>query len=168
MTIEDLMKIFHEAQHEFTYTAPGIGGDRIDRAGVRAVVEALRDEMLRKEGPETHNLSERIGLRVGVTMLDKILDSDAGEKVAGGTNGEGAAAAEPNVAMPATDPILYSPALERLVTHADAAPAVCVWTGEEYVTYSTSCESEHEVDPHKAPPKHCPSCGLPIKFTEAK
>ena len=50
----------------------------------------------------------------------------------------------------------------------DAAPAVCEWTGEEYVTYSTSCESEHEVDPHKAPPTHCPSCGKPIKFTEAK
>jgi len=49
----------------------------------------------------------------------------------------------------------------------DAAPAVCVWTGEEYVTYSTSCESEHEVDPHKAPPTHCPSCGKPIAFTEA-
>ena len=47
------------------------------------------------------------------------------------------------------------------------APAVCVWTGEEYVTYSTSCESEHDVDPHKAPPTYCPSCGKPIKFTEA-
>jgi len=46
----------------------------------------------------------------------------------------------------------------------DAAPAVCEWTGEEYVTYSTSCESEHEVDPHKAPPTYCPSCGKPIKF----
>ncbi len=50
----------------------------------------------------------------------------------------------------------------------DAAPAVCVWTGEEYVTYSTSCENEHEVDPHKAPPTHCPTCGKPIRFTEAK
>ena len=45
MTLDGLMKIFQEAQHEFTYMAPGIGGDRIDRAGIRAIVMALRDEI---------------------------------------------------------------------------------------------------------------------------
>jgi len=120
---------------------------------MRVVVRALRDET-------RHMTLNRDSLE---ELFTQIL-GDAGEKV--GTHGspeldEDARKLE---AM-GQDPGMT---LEELLEPAtDAAPAVCVWTGEEYVTYSTSCESEHDVDPHKAPPTYCPSCGKPIAFTEA-
>ena len=138
---------------------------------MRVVVRALRDET-------RHMTLNRDSLE---ELFTQIL-GDAGEKVA---EGIAERADEQRADAPATDPIRDAVAMARgralvvddipilnklaaaMKAATDAAPAVCEWTGEEYVTYSTSCESEHEVDPHKAPPTHCPSCGKPIAFTEA-
>lgn len=139
MTIDDLVKVFRSKAWPIPMKD---GGEGSDREGVIAIVRALRDET-------RHMTLNRDSLE---ELFTQIL-GDAGEKVA---EGIAERADEQRADAPATDPI------------RDAAPAECVWTGEEYVTYSTSCESEHEVDPHKAPPTYCPSCGKPIKFTEAK
>ena len=52
----------------------------------------------------------------------------------------------------------------------DPAPAVCVWTcaaeGAEYDIYDVGCDSESLSAWRR--PERCPSCGKPIKFTEAK
>ena len=140
MTVDDLVKVYCDAFYAQRDKAPEKGITEADRAGVTAIVRALRDET-------RHMTLNRDGLE---ELFTQIL-GDAGEKVA---EGIAERADEQRADAPATDPI------------RDAAPAVCVWTGEEYVTYSTSCESEHEVDPHKAPPTHCPSCGKPIRFRE--
>ncbi len=179
MTIEELTEAYHSAYSDCLIgTEDGL---RARRAGVTAIVRALRDEFVtvfRREYLEDASIETFLSAQV-VGMLDQIL-GDAGEKVAEYTGGMNDLSV-----TPATDP---APTVgQRLIKAAheaaaiargdmqpgrvyvtDPAPAVCVWTGEEYVTYSTSCESEHEVDPHKAPPTYCPSCGLPIKFTEAK
>jgi len=154
VTVDDLVKVYCDAFYAQRDKAPEKGITEADRAGVTAIVRALRDET-------RHMTLNRDGLE---ELFTQIL-GDAGEKV--GTHGspeldEDARKLE---AM-GQDPGMT---LEELLEPAtDAAPAVCVWTGEEYVTYSTSCESEHEVDPHKAPPTYCPSCGKPIAFTEAQ
>jgi hypothetical protein len=140
VTVDDLVKVYCDAFYAQRDKAPEKGITEADRAGVTAIVRALRDEIVSRTARNT---------------LDQIL-GDAGEKVAGGL---------PDDAVPIP---LMRPESAISAPATDAAPAVCVWTGEEYVTYSTSCESEHEVDPHKAPPTYCPSCGKPIAFTEAK
>ena len=59
----------------------------------------------------------------------------------------------------------------------DAAPAVCVWTETSidplgYAWLNSSCGlvdcHERDVLMQPDPQKHCPSCGKPVKFTEAK
>lgn len=150
MTVDDLARLICETQNVdgFKCTCPvpfepdWCNGNRA-KAQARAVVRALRDET-------RHMTLNRDGLE---ELFTQIL-GDAGEKVAGGSTRE-------------DGPGGVEQAVPALTLATDAAPAVCVWTGEEYVTYSTSCESEHEVDPHKAPPTYCPSCGKPIAFTEA-
>ena len=185
MTVDDLIAAYIEARNAVEWGAEKRGllplTNDMSRAGVRAVVVALRDEIW-----------TRIGCVEANDIINEILGSRAGEKVAGGssrdaskaTEASGARCATPCASAPATDPIRDAVAMARgrvlvvddipmlnklaaaMKPASEAAPAVCVWTGEEYVTYSTSCESEHEVDPHKAPPTHCPSCGKPIRFRE--
>lgn len=141
MTLDDLIAVFEKARAEAA-PFPQHHEDGL-YAGVLAIVRALRDEIV----PPTKSraASSTMLTRHVRDVFNEIL-GDAGEKVADYTcNGVRVVITQD---PPATD----------------AAPAVCVWTGEEYVTYSTSCESEHEVDPHKAPPTYCPSCGKPIKF----
>ena len=156
MTIDDLIAAYIEARNAVEWEAEKRGllplTNEMNRAGVTAIVRVLRDETC-------GNIESNQSAAEAWAIFEAIL-GDAGEKVAG--NNEGYSHAEPS---PATDTM---PPLYKMLEMPDAAPAVCVWTGEEYVTYSTSCESEHEVDPHKAPPTYCPSCGLPIAFTEAK
>ena len=146
MTLDELIGVYIEASNAVVWEAEkrGLCPMTLDmqRAGVTAIVRALRDET-------RHMTLNRDGLE---ELFTQILGIAAEEKVA---EGIAERADEQRADAPATDPI------------RDAAPAVCVWTGEEYVTYSTSCESEHEVDPHKAPPTYCPSCGKPITFKEA-
>jgi len=144
MTLDELFEKYYEA---WSAVARQTDGDRqsAGRAGVTAIVRALRDELSKCDWDEGENM---------IDALDEILGDAGAEKVAGGSTRE-------------DGPGGVEQAVPALTLATDAAPAVCEWTGEEYVTYSTSCESEHEVDPHKAPPTYCPSCGKPIAFTEA-
>lgn len=143
MTLDELFEKYYEA---WSAVARQTDGDMqsAGRAGIRAVVVALRDAMC-------GNIKSNQSAAEAWAIFEEIL-GDAGEKVAGDgkADGTGSFVGERDPKAPATD----------------AAPAVCVWTPEEYVTHSTSCESEHEVDPHKAPPMYCPSCGKPIIFKE--
>ncbi len=138
MTLDELMKIFHEAQHEFTYTAPGIGGDRIDRAGVTAIVRALRDET-------RHMTLNRDSLE---ELFTQIL-GDAGEKVAEYTGGMNDLSV-----TPATDP---APAVCVWTKHAEKRWSIqCTPHGFFNPT------------PKRLAAERCAMCKAPIKFTEAK
>ncbi len=168
MTLDELMKIFHEAQHEFTYTAPGIGGDRIDRAGVTAIVRALRDELCVFYEDEmvirdTWELYQEFNEILGVAESEKASGSGPASvhtqeqrpdpQVAGGANAVDAQQCQTNT-TPATDP----------------APAVCVWRFNlERSVWRTHCGQYY--GPFQAgdrePMKHCFHCSAPIKFTEA-
>lgn len=119
--------------------APGTWAEHDkDVEGMRAVVRALRDEV-----------SKHDYLREVDFMFNEILGA-AGDEVAGRV-GE---TKHPDVTSPATDP----------------APAVCEWTcvaeGAEYDIYDVGCDSESLSAWRR--PEHCPSCGKPIKFTEAQ
>jgi hypothetical protein len=164
VTVEELTKLFDDAaaqEHLRNLSAPDYKFDVRDmvRAGVTAIVWALRDELSMSK-----DINSCSACDANYDLFHEIL-GDAGEKVAG--NNEGYSHAEPS---PATDPVLYSPALERLVTHADPAPAVCVWTHKESwigegVAGEAGCDGARRFRRRK---RNCPSCGLPIKFTEAK
>lgn len=171
MTVDELRKIFDDAYAKHDKSGHPATESGCRSAGVTAIVRALRDEMgdpstFKSAKPECcgrgvpnfKDGSEECCCQPDVWLLheelleriNEIPGIAAEEKVAeftGGMNDLSVSDAAP-------------------AEHSDAT-AVCVWTGEEYVTYSTSCESEHEVDPHKAPPTYCPSCGKPIVFTEA-
>ena len=116
------------------------GGEGSDREGVIAIVRALRDET-------RHMTLNRDSLE---ELFTQIL-GDAGEKVA---EGIAERADEQRADAPATDPI------------RDAAPAVCVWRGSkdgQLAYMGCTKRLEWTYDRRK-----CPSCGKPIKFTEAK
>lgn len=151
MTIDDLMKAFDLAHKAHSR-----------RAGIEAVVRALRDEMA--SGTAWHAINEILG--------------DAGEKV--GTHGSPeldedafklqAMGKDPGMTIeefldehfkpPATDP----------------AP-VCKWTlntlpepdgGSHYETSCGDAWCRWYNTPKEDNYSYCPSCGKPIKFTEAK
>ena len=119
------------------------------RAGIIAIVRALRDEMA--SGTAWHALNEILG--------------DAGEKV--GTHGspeldEDARKLE---AM-GQDPGMT---LEELLAPATApAPAVCEWVKGETGGVRPSCSDIYEYAPYVAREGVCPECKAPIKFTEEK
>ena len=148
MTIDDLVKVFRSKAWPIPMKD---GGEGSDREGVIAIVRALRDET-------RHMTLNRDSLE---ELFTQIL-GDAGEKVA---EGIAERADEQRADAPATDPI------------RDAAPAVCEWTETSidplgYAWLNSSCGlvdcHERDVLMQPDPQKHCPSCGKPIKFTEAK
>ena len=142
MTIDDLRKIFDAAYaaRDNDGSPATEGGCRC--AGIRAVVMALRDETA-------------ISSCACKFWLDDIL-GDAGEKLPDYIRTDNRVVIDPGTAYcaPATD----------------AAPAVCVWTHKESwigegVAGEAGCDGERRFRRRK---RNCPSCGKPIKFTEAK
>lgn len=146
MTVDDLMTLFQSARQgtrdwNGTEWVGVYGGDR---AGVTAIVRALRDEIW-----------TRIGCVEANDIINEILGSDAEEKVA---EGIAERADEQRADAPATDPI------------RDAAPAVCVWTAQDEgpaheIWKAECCDTMFE---RSGSPGWCLVCRAPIKFTEAK
>lgn len=179
MTLDDLKRIFQKARlgtRDWNGTG-WVGEWGGDDAGIRAVVEALRDELVGK--------SHDGGLE---DAMNEILASDGvGEKAAGGPAREGGPGGleQPDPARtPAADTIPCphckgdgcTPQLDRRGNvypepcqlcdstgriPAPAAAPVCEWRIKEYC-WETSCGR----NPINTPPAGYPncSCGKPIKF----
>lgn len=189
MTIEELRKAYKAGYqtvvdtHDYHPLPDSIAA--AERAGVTAIVRALRDEMDDKGHYEIH------------LMFNSILGSDAGEKVAGGSTREDEKAVEAagdkgpvTVNSPATDPCPDCGGRKYLAKHAlngtyyvhchcpklkatDPAPAVCVWTrlDPNRVDYRIACAPDPSTIYHPHPQRlasaNCANCGKPITFTEA-
>ena len=175
-TMDELMAAFKTGFRD-RLQGPGIRpeGDIAIRAGIAAVVRAVRDAAARSEYP--------------LRMLNEIL-GDAGDEAAGGsssnadkaTEAGGARCATTSASAPATThcPVCNGKGWDRFdspcppceatgrVPATDPAPAVCVWTPRKNMGwFQPSCRKSrmHETS---AALKICPSCGKPIKFTEAQ
>ena len=175
-TVDDLVKVFDEA-HWSAHSR---------RAGIAAVVRAVRDEMHAHPG-------ECWACEDNRNKFNEIL-GDAGEKVAGSANTVDAQQCQ-TTTISVTDP--YEPITgvtdyhrgktvgERLITAAKEAVAiargekepareyapVCVWTRADKSKllnvqwWSVGCVSGLKREGHHSP---CSSCGKPIRFVEAK
>jgi len=174
VTLDDLMTLFQSARQgtrdwNGTEWVGVYGGDR---AGVTAIVRALRDEVA--NDPEA-NMPWWWGDAIH-SKFETILGSDAGEKVAempdlptrtvqltGVTKSR-----RPDIQFePATDaaPAFYAGQDPKISLNTDAAPAVCEWRGSkdgQLAYMGCTKRLEWTYDRRK-----CPSCGNPIKFTEA-
>lgn len=154
MTVDDLAKVFRAGLFDYLGQNPDATVTEGDRAGIAAVVRAVRDEIV-----EDGNCKYCVAT---TAMYNEIL-GDAGEKV--GTHGspeldEDARKLE---AM-GQDPGMT---LEELLAPAtDAAPDVCVWIDQVKGMAWAGCNNK--LYPIKSAVNGCNGCGKPIKFTEAK
>lgn len=150
MTLDDLQKIYHAAWRDDEGCNP-------QRAGIAAVIRAVRDEMQFGDWTAWHRLNEILG----VAESEKASGSEPASvhtqeqrpdpQVAGSAKTVDAQQCQTNT-IPATAP----------------APAVCVWTqrgANEPGFYSTPHGIRHHIFFGRMP---CPVCGGFIKFTEAK
>ena len=176
MTLDDLMALFQSARQgtrdwNGTEWVGVYGGDR---AGVIAIVRALRDEIV----PPTKSraASSTMLTRHVLAGVDEIL-GDAGEKVAEMPDlptrtvqlTDISKSRRPDIQFePATDaaPAFYAGQDPKISLNTDAAPAVCEWRGSkdgQLAYMGCTKRLEWTYDRRK-----CPSCGKPITFTEAK
>lgn len=179
MTLDDLEDLFWNT-FDKEVDKNGDNGNG-ERAGIRAVVMALRDETA-------------ISSCACKFWLDDILGSDAGEKkpdpapvtiketiagtvlrmeqgYTGGMDDLCVTDPAPTVGQRLIKAAYEAAAIARgdaepaAVHHADPVP-VCVWVGDDEFWHWT-CDSSDEIL-ETEDFKFCPSCGLPIKFTEAQ
>lgn len=168
MTLDELFEKYHAA---WLVVARQPAGDRqtAGRAGIRAVVAALRDQF--DFTSTSKNWSE---LEVYI-FFDEILGDAGNEKVAGGfTREDGRSVEQPGATSghtgtnPATAPSAQSDIAKAFEAEmrAVAAPDVCVWTQhhrtESGVRWKTSCgtlQLRHG--------QICVNCDRPISFKEA-
>lgn len=147
--------------------------EETDDAGMRAVVRALRDEIDRIW------IDEDMGCGTILDVFNQIL-GDAGDEVVGGSaNTVDAQQCQTSTPSPATDPCPRCgyPAQDQCDSpgcNIDPAPDVCEWRDDAYIgCFTTSCSDDAAWNRLGGTPKDegynfCPSCGKPIKFTEAK
>jgi hypothetical protein len=151
MDIADLLGIFRVGKNEALKRGVCNGGE-LDAAGLRAVVEALRDEIIpeRMKLTKANNTCTRASLRL---FFHKILGSDGGEKAAGGSTSND------------------ERGLHALDTRPAAASDVCerwlVSEGWEYDLYKLSCIGRDFRVYAEDKREPCFVCGKPIKFVEA-
>ena len=143
MTLDDLVKIFDKAEAEIEWVLKEGDGQR---AGIRAVVEALRDDAWSRA--DTMMLWDGQGIK---KFFHDILGSDAGEAAGGPTRKD-------------------ERALQSQVTPSPAADDFCEW--KEFVVidgrighFKTCAGFEIAFNRGNT---HCPSCGKPIRFVEVK
>ena len=153
MTLDDLCRIYVSAYDAELERTEDLGD--LERAGIRAVVTALRDEIYASSHMDSDYFVS--------DWMNEILASDGGDKAGGSTRkteqGDGATGATSAVAT----------------TTPAAAPVRCCWwtvdrdpDGEGH--YETQCQNgwtllhgKPELDGYS----FCPSCGKPISFKEA-
>lgn len=170
MTLEDLLAQFKAGFRERLHAPlPRPEGDEAIRAGIRAVVEALRDE-----------LTSVSRLRDVQRVFEEILASDGVEATAedcsvvqytGGMNdlsvspvkAAGASARKDEGADGGS--VILSDAAERIATPAAAPDDVCEWTQEGWEYRRTGCDgrSYHIYNPkYGRPGNKCPECKRPV------
>lgn len=152
-TVDELIGVYIEASNAVVWEAEkrGLCPMTLDmqRAGIAAVVRAVRDEFGRIMYPgDDWN-------RQGILEQFEVILGDAGnEKVAGGpTREDGPGGVEQAV-----------PAVTPATAHA---PAVCVWT-DVGDAYRSACGRSHFAWTSRDGVVVCPECKAPIKFTEAQ
>lgn len=124
-TVDDLMDAFKTGFRQ-RMQDPGIRpeGDIAIRAGIRAVVEALRDEILRDYGGNNHSWCERVALGA----INEILaPREGGNGAAGGsTSNASKAIGEGGASVPGTPtPAAPAPTVgQRLIKAAHEAAAI--------------------------------------------
>jgi hypothetical protein len=153
MSIDELVTTFTVAY----WGANNGPADRTNaRAGVTAIVRALRDEIDRIW------TSDDMGCGTIIAVFNEILGSDAGEKVAEMPDLPTRTVQLTGITKSQRPDIQFEPA-------TDAAPAVCEWT-KGFETYENrkwwraACGHSFYGTPTF---ENC-KCGKPIKFTEAK
>ena len=172
MTVDDLIAAYIEARNAVEWGAEKRGllplTNDMSRAGVTAIVRALRDTMVQVhlDGQEFGYADEGTAIRGAEIVVDRAINEilgDAGEKVAEGnlTN-----PSEGRVIAPATDP--YEPITGVTDYHrgktTDAAPAVCVWKLADPDVVESGCGQPYSAEVMR---DICPSCGKPIAFKDA-
>jgi hypothetical protein len=151
MTLDDLVKLFKAAK---VATRPYVNGEHNgDRAGIRAVVTALRDEIFDARGNASY------GSLAIFDLFNEILGARfAEDKAAGGSARKGERADGGDLVLSNTAENFKAPA---------ADPDVCEWTrialSNHYITgygnrryWDVNCTTE------------CVECQRKIKFVEAK
>lgn len=146
-TMDELMAAFKTGFRD-RLQGPGIRpeGDIAIRAGIAAVVRAVRDEIV-----EDNNCKYCVAT---TAMYNKIL-GDAGDEVA-----------EPTVGQRLIKAAHEAAAIARGEATAPA-PAVCVWT-DVGDAYRSACGRSHFAWTSRDGVVVCPHCKALIKFTEAK
>lgn len=146
MTVDGLIGVYIEATNAVVWEAEkrGLCPMTLDmqRAGVTAIIRALRDEFR-----EEYGMWER---------FTKILGSDA------------APAPQANT-VELSQAYVSQIEQSRTEAHRNAAPAVCVWTKHAEKRWSIQC-SPHgffNPTPKRLAAERCAMCKAPIKFTEA-
>jgi hypothetical protein len=151
MTLYDLCRLYdegYENRARLEFPTPEMKR-AMHRAGIRAVVEALRDKMgfdYRECGDCVRNDK----------LFDEILGSDGvDEKAAGGpTSNDGHVAgslgAGQHGATPAADKREWRP--------------VCIWEPDGRNLWFARCDKQMGHRSYPVAPTVCPSCGKPIKF----
>ena len=164
MTLDDLLKVFEQGfqaklQSE-DYPREAFATPTLNRAGIRAVVEALRDELF----PDLY-IAPQWEVGDAMAVLDKILGSDVGVKVDTHGSPELNEDARKLAAM-GQDPGMTLNELLALAT--DPAP-VCEW---RYVAagnvWLTECEERINGWTTKIGKTECQFCDGAIKFTETE
>lgn len=167
MTLDELFEKYHEA---WSAVARQTDGDMqsAGRAGIRAIVRALRDETC-------GNIKSNQSAAEAWAIFEEIL-GDAGEKVAGGSTREDGQVAQPSSTTPATpkDEEYFGVTVGREFPTTDAAPAVCAWEYRlcpaDITIGSAETECGRSMTGPMFRPKHnittC-ACGKPIVFKAA-
>lgn len=139
----------HDRRNDPVELAAGLAL-RMRRAGIAAVIMALRDDIIpeRMRLTRANDTCTRSSLR---RYFNEIL-GDAGDEVAGAERVGTPTSAVAQAKTPATDP----------------APAVCVWEVDGRNLWFARCPKQMGHRSYSQPPSHCPACKAPIKFTEAK
>jgi hypothetical protein len=180
MNLEQLETLYTAAsdsvfnEHEKSYFA-GVTQisliSEMRRAGLRAVVEALRDEVNTRfsgDGCDRYDIN---------SLMDEILGDEV--KAAGGSTSNDERGLHTLDTRPAADPlttpVAYSPSFQRVSTTAAHTPAadpnaVCEWTpytdeplGANWWRTCRGIRHRYTFDGHHP----CTSCGKPIAFVEA-
>lgn len=168
MTVDDLAEVYDAAVSkryiEWVNAPEGsdhLTNDILRRAGIRAIVRALRDDFVTAAvsgvalAAHVNAGTAKPGAveRIADSVINEIL-GDAGEKVAEPTAGQRLIKAAKEAAAIARGEV------------PDAAPAVCVWIDQVKGMAWAGCDNK--LYPIKSAVNGCNGCGAPVKFTEAK
>ena len=146
-TVDDLMKVFQCAIVDDAIAHRG-NLDNLDRAGIRAVVERLRDEMT-LGWEDDRPWGDVADVK---KFLNEILASDGEEKAAGGSARK-------------DETYAGAGALKVPVTaSAPAAAPVCVWTRIDEDVLESGCDPDGWTYNPEIKRDTCPQCGKPISF----